>query len=197
MIVHDPFAEPAIFPTAYEAIMRDTLALGFDKSSEALTGALLRTLAASKPGGKLLEIGTGTGIGSCWLLDGMDAHSQLITVERDEQVNTIAQRHLGGDARVQFVTADAGEWLKTLAPQQFDLIFADTFPGKFFQLEDALNALKIGGLYVIDDLLPQPTWLDNHQPAVEQLIQILDQRSDLVVTKLHWASGIMICTKRN
>jgi len=37
--------------------------LGFTMGSEPRTGALLRTLAASKPGGRFLELGTGTGVG--------------------------------------------------------------------------------------------------------------------------------------
>lgn len=127
------------FPAAYGAIMQDTLRIGFAMSCKPLTGSLLRVLAASRPGACILEIGTSTGIGACWLLDGMDAASTLITVERDERVSQIALDHLGRDNRVRFVTADAGEYLKTLAPARFDLIFADTFPGKFYQLEDALR----------------------------------------------------------
>jgi predicted O-methyltransferase YrrM len=46
--------------------------LKFNMASEDRTGALLAVLAASKPGGKLLELGTGTGIGTSWLLAGMD-----------------------------------------------------------------------------------------------------------------------------
>jgi predicted O-methyltransferase YrrM len=36
--------------------------VGFTMASDAWTGALLRTLAAAKPGGSLLELGTGTGL---------------------------------------------------------------------------------------------------------------------------------------
>lgn len=184
------------FPAAYDAIMRDTLRIGFAMSCEPLTGSLLRVLAASKPGARILEIGTGTGIGACWLLDGMDAASTLITVERDERVGQIARDHLGRDNRAKFVTADAGDYLKTLAPARFDLIFADTFPGKFYQLEDALDAVKIGGLYLIDDLLPQSTWPENHQPAVDRLIATLAARHDFQIARLDWASGIMLCAKK-
>jgi hypothetical protein len=46
------------------AIRQDTEALGFTMMSEPRTGALLATLAASKPGGRMLELGTGTGLGT-------------------------------------------------------------------------------------------------------------------------------------
>jgi predicted O-methyltransferase YrrM len=39
--------------------------------------ALERAVAATKPGGKLLEIGTGTGVGTLWILDGMDQQAHL------------------------------------------------------------------------------------------------------------------------
>jgi predicted O-methyltransferase YrrM len=51
--------------------LRDRLAsrairAGFDASSTAETGRLLETLAASKPGGAFLELGTGMGLGTAW-----------------------------------------------------------------------------------------------------------------------------------
>ena len=50
-------------------------------ASEDRTGALLEVLAASKPGGRLLELGTGTGIGTSWLLSGMDEAATLVSVD--------------------------------------------------------------------------------------------------------------------
>src|SRR5690349_12276792 len=70
-------------PTALAGILAETAALGFGMVSEPLTGSLLRTLAAVKPDGDFLELGTGTGAATAWLLDGMDARSRLISVEND------------------------------------------------------------------------------------------------------------------
>lgn len=41
---------------------------GFEMSCEPDTGALLRTLAAARPAARLLELGTGAGIGTSRLL---------------------------------------------------------------------------------------------------------------------------------
>ena len=49
-------------------------------------GALLRLMASMKPGGRLLEIGTGTGVSTCWLLDGMDSTAKLTTVDINPKV---------------------------------------------------------------------------------------------------------------
>ncbi|MFN8560327.1 MAG: class I SAM-dependent methyltransferase [Anaerolineae bacterium] len=69
-----------------------------------------------KPGGSLLEIGTGAGVGTCWLLDGMDASATLITVELDAQMSTIARQYLGSDSRATFITGDAEDFLKASLP---------------------------------------------------------------------------------
>jgi len=53
-----------------------------------------------------------------------------------------------------------------------------------------------GGLYIIDDPLPQPSWPDGHAAKVTALIRQLESRSDLVLAKLRWATGIIIAAKR-
>lgn len=88
-------------PAAFDAILRDTNALGFNMVSEPKVRAFLAVLAASKPGGRFLELGTGTGHGTAWLLSGMDSKSRLDTVDTDANVVAVAQRHLGSDDRVQ------------------------------------------------------------------------------------------------
>ena len=89
-------------PEVLDALRQDTEKLGFTMASEPKTGALLAVLAASKPGGRFLELGTGTGLGTAWLLFGMDADSRLDTVDTDANVMEVAKRHLGADSRVTF-----------------------------------------------------------------------------------------------
>jgi predicted O-methyltransferase YrrM len=113
-------------------------------------------LAGSKPGGRLLELGTGTGVATAWLLDGMDPATRLETVDSDPSVVEVARIHLGGDPRVRFNIAEGGDWLRRWSGGPFDLVFADAWSGKFSDLDAALRLLAIGGLYVIDDLLRQP-----------------------------------------
>ncbi len=95
-----------------------------------------------------------------------------------------------------FRIGDGATFLAELRGRQFDLIFADTWPGKFDHLEDALDLLRTGGLYVIDDLLPQPNWLQDHAPKVPRLIAELERNPNLVPCKLSWSSGIIIAARR-
>jgi predicted O-methyltransferase YrrM len=182
-------------PAALAAIQRDTQEIGFTMASEIKTGALLAALAASKPGGRLLELGTGTGVGTAWLLSGMDATARLDTVDSDPAAVAVARRHLGDDPRVTFHITDGALFLEESADDRYDLIYADAWPGKFSHLDEALARLRVGGVYLIDDLLPQPNWPDGHAPKVPVLIDDLGRRPDFATVKLSWASGLMIVVR--
>jgi predicted O-methyltransferase YrrM len=182
-------------PPAAEAIYSESRARDFAMVSEPLTGVFLRTLAATKPGGRFLELGTGTGAATAWILDGMDATSSLVTVETASELMAVAKTHLGADPRVTFVHADAADFLQQAEGQQFDLIFADTWGGKYDGLDSALRLLPHGGVYVIDDMNPQPNWPPGHEAKVAALLARLEADPHLRITKLSWASGIVIAVK--
>ena len=183
-------------PVAVADIVADTEALSFNMISEAKVGALLAVLAASKPGGRLLELGTGTGHGTAWLLSGMNATATLDSVDIDHAVVAVARRHLGADQRVTFHVTDGAVFLKKEGLRPFDLIYADAWPGKFSHLGEALALLRPGGVYVIDDLLPQANWPDGHAQKVPVLINEIEGRSEFTSVRLAWASGLMLVVRR-
>jgi len=182
-------------PRQLEAIERATAAIGFGMASDRQTGALLRVLAASKPTSFFLELGTGTGLSTAWILDGMSACSTLLSVDNDKRISDVAREHLQRDSRVTFYCEDGADFLAGLKGRTFDFIFADTWPGKYDHLDDALALLNPGGLYVIDDMLPQPNWPDGHAEKVGGLLEELDARTDLTVVRMSWSTGIVIATK--
>lgn len=186
-----------LMPAALPALLSDTARTGFAMASETRTGALLRTLAAAKPGGRCVELGTGTGIGTAWILDGMDDRATLDTVDTDPAVVAIARRHLGHDRRVTFHLEDGARFLARVPPGSIDLLYADAWPGKFTDLDTALATLAPGGFYVIDDLLPQPNWPEGHAQKVEALLADLGARTDFAATRLAWSSGLAILVRRS
>jgi predicted O-methyltransferase YrrM len=167
----------------------------FSMASEPLVGTLLRTLVASKPAGKFLELGTGTGVATAWLLDGMDAESALTSVDNDGAVQRIAREFLGKDRRLNLVKSDGLEFLERQAPESFDLVFADAMPGKYEGLEKALAVVKPGGFYVIDDMLPQPNWPEGHAARVPILIEQLARNREFQILPLVWASGVVVAVR--
>ena len=182
-------------PRNYHAINLATKESGFSMPSEILTCSLLKTMASSKPNGRFLELGTGTGLSTSWILDGMDANSSLFSIDNDASLLEIAYKYLGCDKRLQLECVDGESWVLSNVGQKFDYIFADTWHGKYLLLDEVLEMLEIGGLYIIDDMLPQENWPEGHAEKALLLEKTLEGRKDLKLTKLNWASGIIVCVK--
>jgi len=182
-------------PTAYFDIDNATKEKGFTMPSDILTCSLLKTLAASKPSGKFLELGTGTGLSTAWILDGMDSDSTLVSLDNDNTVLEIAKRFLGQDERLELTLSDGEAWVKNNFGQRFDYIFADTWHGKYLLLDEVLEMMNKGGLYIVDDMIPQANWPDGHQEKATNFVKYLESRNDLVLTKQNWATGIIVAVK--
>jgi predicted O-methyltransferase YrrM len=183
------------YPGAYNDIDQATRLSGFTMASDVLTCSLLRTLAASKPSCKFLELGTGTGLSTSWILDGMDKDSSLISLDNEPKYLEIAQRFLSNDPRLSLKNVDGDEWINQNRHLKFDYIFADTWPGKYLLLNEVLSMLNKGGFYIIDDMLPQPNWPEGHDLKVAKLIDELEKREDIRITKQLWATGIILAVK--
>jgi len=121
------------YPSAYQEILNETKKINFSMASEAAVGCLLQTLAASKLKSKFLELGTGTGLLTAWILEGMDAFSTLKTVDYDADLLKIAHQFLDHDQRIEILWADVVEQIQIFKRnhETFDYIFADTWAGKY------------------------------------------------------------------
>lgn len=185
-----------IFPPTYQEILRRSEDMGFTMPSDMKVGFLLRTLAASKPDGKFLELGTGTGLSLSWIVDGMNEGCTVISIDNDNIYLQIAEYYFESDSRVTLCCEDAAKWLNTYKGTGFDLVFADAWPGKYSLLDTTLGLIKPGGFYIIDDMIPQSNWPKGHELEVERLRTELDARQDFSKTELNWASGIVIMVKK-
>ncbi len=115
-----------VWPSAYKAILKQTHKAGFSQLSDEKVGALLATLCASKPAGNIVELGTGTGLCTAWMLHGMCQFSSLKTVDNDKALVEIAKNNLSDDARVEFTVGDGVPFIDDIDINSIDLIFADT-----------------------------------------------------------------------
>jgi predicted O-methyltransferase YrrM len=182
-------------PVQYNRIKDDTDRLSFRMNSDLLTGNLLKTLVASRKSGRILELGTGGGLATSWILDGMDQNTKLLTIENNAALLEIAREQLT-DPRIEFILVDGYVWIKSYNGEKFDLIFADAMPGKYDLFEETIQLLKSGGFYIIDDMLPQPNWPSGHAEKANAFMQMLELRKDIILTKLNWSTGIIIVVKK-
>ena len=75
------------------------------------------------------------------------------------------------------------------------MIFADAVPGKYEALDESLALLRKGGLYIIDDMLPQPSWPEAHSARVPTLLSNLFARSQFSAVSMAWSSGLVIVAR--
>lgn len=183
-------------PHVYAELLKKAEEVKFNMPSDLHIGSLLKTLTASKPGGRFLELGTGIGLSLSWMIEGLDETSKLISLDNDPQLTQIASEFFGEDKRVEITCADGSEWLINYTGEPFDLIFADAWPGKYSDLEKTLEHLKKGGFYVIDDMSRQPNWPEGHEENAAALEQFIENHPKLVVTKMDWSTGVMVCVKK-
>lgn len=182
-------------PAIYPEIQRTSEEIGFTMPSDLYVGTLLKTLVASKLNSNILELGTGVGLSLSWMIDGMDATSQIISVDNDPMLIMLANGFFGNDNRVQIICADGSEWIKSYNGKKFDLVFADAWPGKYSEIDEILNLINVGGFYIVDDMLPQSNWPEGHQENVDILMSYLERRKDFNLTKLNWSTGIIIASR--
>ncbi len=182
-------------PESYKKLQDICQEIGFTMPSDVYIGTLLKTLISSKPNANVLELGTGIGLSLSWMIAGLDPNSSLISVDNDQKLIDIVSNFFKEDPRVQLICQDAAEWIQNYNGKPFDLIFADAWPGKYSDLDATLELLKVGGLYVIDDMTPQTNWPEGHAEKAERLIADLESRENLNLTKMEWSTGVIICTK--
>ena len=182
-------------PDNYATIKTASEAIHFSMPSDLQAGCLLRTLVASKPAGSFLELGTGTGLSLSWIVEGMDNDASVISIDNNETYLAIARKFFDNDKRVTIVCEDGNAWIRSNPYKQFDLVFADAWPGKYEAFEETLELIKPGGFYIIDDMSTQPNWPAGHELNVERLVNELEQRDDIRLTKMNWSTGLVIVTK--
>ncbi|MEV6830788.1 MULTISPECIES: O-methyltransferase [Amycolatopsis] len=185
-------------PKLVEVAEKRAMEEDFHMSSARDTGQLLRALAASKPGGLLLEIGTGVGVGAGWLLDGMDPTARLITLEVHPEAAEISTEMLAGDSRVEVVHADAIEWLRAYDGPLFDMIFVDASVPKYEERALTLSRIAPGGLFVCDDVIWSASWDPAVRPSKDRVdkfrLEIFDE-PDFHVLLMDWGPGVCVATR--
>lgn len=186
----------AIVPDLVAAAAVNARYLGFDMSCDPGAGALLGVLAAAvPPAGRILELGTGTGVGLSWIVDGLAGREdvEVVSVEIDPVVAAAAAK-LRWPATVTLAIGDALDFIAE--PKQWDLVFADAQGGKWEGLHDTIHSLRPGGVLLVDDMTPPQFVNDEHRNKTAEVRSHLLSNPEVTAVEIEWSTGLILCTRR-
>lgn len=127
---------------------------GFTNYCSDEVGRLLSVLVGQIKKGKILEIGTGYGVGSSWILSSIAPTVEFISVdhskEKIEEVTKIIIHN-----QVEFLY---GDWKEVISKAPFQFIFADVAAAKTFEGELLFDTLDTRGMLLMDDFTPEEYW---------------------------------------
>lgn len=166
------------------------------------TGALLRLLALSCRARAVVELGTGAGVSSLWLLRGMQRDGVLTSVDPDTEHQRLARQSLVeagyGTGRVRLITGQALAVLPRLSDGAYDLVFCDAVRAENPDyLTAALRLLRPGGLVVFagalaDGRVADPAARDPETVALRELARVVRDHEGLTPAMLPVGSGLLV-----
>ncbi|MDQ1626466.1 MAG: hypothetical protein QOI54_210 [Actinomycetota bacterium] len=169
-------------------------------------GSALRLLAASVGARAVVEVGTGAGVGSVYLLRGMRPDGVLTTIDVEPEHHRAARETLteAGVAanRVRLISGRALDVLPRLTDAAYDLVFCDADKQEYAgYLEQALRLLKPGGVVVFDNALwhgrvADATQRDEQTTAIRELGRLVRGDERLVSALLAAGDGLLAAVKR-
>jgi len=169
-------------------------------------GAALSLIAATAGAKSVVEIGTGAGVGSVWLLRGMRPDGVLTTIDIEPEHHRAARETYAEAGipsnRVRLISGRALEVLPRLTDGAYDLVFCDADKKEYAgYLEQALRLLRPGGVVVFDnalwhDRVADPTQRDEETVAIRELGRTVRDDERLTSALLAVGDGLLVAVKR-
>lgn len=189
-------SSPAAGTTTYRATSENpplvqeakalTRQMRFELSCADEVGRLLHVLAGSIKEGTIGEIGTGCGVGSAWMINALDPGVRFITIDADAGRTAACRAMFARYPNVRVLHAD---WHEMLQYGPFDMLFPDGGGAKQNEPETVLQALRPGGVAVLDDLTPEPLRASSEEgPDPVREFFLNDRRlaaTEVLVTPVH------------
>ncbi len=166
------------------------------------TGAVLRLLASAHRVQAAVELGTGAGVSTLWLLRGMTSDAVLTSVDSDGEHQRLAKASLADAAvpsgRVRLISGRALEVLPRLSESAYDLVFCDAAKSENLDyLGAALTLLRPGGLVVFAGALGRITESgarDGETVALRELSKAVRDEERLLPAMIPVGPGLLAAT---
>lgn len=165
-------------------------------------GATLRILARIKSPKTAVEVGTGTGVSSLYLLSGMDESAVLTTIDAEAENHTAAKLAFAEadikSTRVRTITGKPAQVLPKLADAGYDLVFLDSDPTELaWQVQHAARLLRPGGVLIVDavlwrDQVADPARRDPQTVAARELLRTMRGDDRFESSLLPSGEGLLI-----
>ncbi len=165
-------------------------------------GAVLRMLASLIDAHNVVEVGTGTGVSTLWLLRGMSPDGVLTSIDVDVEHQRAARATLAAagepHARFRLIAGRALDVLPRLTDGAYDLVFVDADKSEYpAYVEQALRLLRPGGVLVLDNALwdgkvADPAQRDTQTVALRDLGRELAADERLVSALLPVGDGLLV-----
>lgn len=171
------------------------------------TGAALRVLAALSGARHVVELGTGAGISTLWLLRGLHPDGVLTSIDSEPEHQRLARISLTEagvpSGRVRLIAGRALEVLPRLSDAGYDLVLCDASSAEAVDyLPAALRLLRLGGVVVFPGALlggrvADPSARDPEVLAARELARAVRDEPRLVPALLPVGSGLLVAVKQD
>ena len=169
-------------------------------------GAYLKHLAHNLSAQSVVEIGTGSGVGALWVLEGMLASGTLTSIDDEMEHSNIAKMaFLEADiapARFRLITNPVMDVMTKLADRAYDLVIFRHNPEDLpFAITEAHRILRSGGVFVIDNFfggskVSDPAQRDPKTVSLRESGKSLKNESEnWVVSLIPTGDGLLLATK--
>jgi demethylmenaquinone methyltransferase/2-methoxy-6-polyprenyl-1,4-benzoquinol methylase len=168
----------------------------FSMSCDQPVGELLAVLAAGlRPGARVLELGTGVGVGLSWIVHGLSPRDDVsvLSVDLDPALLDVARTE-EWPSWVEFLCADGAHVVEERGP--FDLIFADAPGGKITALGATVACLASQGILLVDDMDPALHTTDDLLEPIQTVRDTLLSDPRLITIEIPFSTHVIIAVKR-
>ena len=170
------------------------------------TGAYLRHLAHQLNAQSVVEIGTGSGVGSLWILEGMIASGTLTSIDDEMEHTAIAKLAMAdadiAQSRYRFITNSVMDVMTKLTDRAYDLVVYRHNPEDLsFAISEAHRILRSGGVFVIDNFyggskVQDPAQRDPKTIALREAGKLIKADTESwVSTLIPTGDGLLLATK--